>query len=71
MGNTVDVNENEYVVSDFPTGLAAIRKLEATLKSDMSGEHSNFEAQRNKDDAMNSKNWLGGCNTPLAHHHQI
>ena len=32
MGNTVDVNENEYVVSDFPTGLAAIRKLEATLK---------------------------------------
>jgi integrase len=32
MGNTVDVNENEYAVSDFPTRLAAIRKLEATLK---------------------------------------
>jgi integrase len=32
MGNTVDVNENEYAVSDFPTRLAAIRMLEATLK---------------------------------------
>jgi integrase len=32
MGNTVDVNENEYAVSDFRTRLAAIRKLEATFK---------------------------------------
>ena len=32
MGNTVDVNENEYAVSNFPTRLAAIRKLEATFK---------------------------------------
>jgi integrase len=31
MGNTVDVNENEYAVSDFQTRLAAVRKLEATL----------------------------------------
>jgi hypothetical protein len=31
MGNTVDVNENEYAVSDFKTRLAAVRKLESTL----------------------------------------
>ena len=31
MGNTVDVNENEYAVSDFQTRLAAVRKLEITL----------------------------------------
>jgi len=32
MGNTVDVNENEYAVSDFKTRREAVRKLEAALK---------------------------------------
>lgn len=36
MGNTVDVNENEYAVSDFETRLAAVRKLEASLKKNTS-----------------------------------
>jgi len=31
MGNTVDVNENEYAVSSFEDRLAAVRKLEATV----------------------------------------
>lgn len=31
MGNTVDVNENEYAVSDFKTRREAVRKLEAAL----------------------------------------
>ena len=31
MGNTVDVNENEYVVRNFKTRLAAVRNLESTL----------------------------------------
>jgi hypothetical protein len=30
MGNTVDVNENEYAVSSFEDRLAAVRRLEAT-----------------------------------------
>jgi hypothetical protein len=29
MGNTVDVNENEYVVARFEQKLAAVRKLES------------------------------------------
>ena len=28
MGNTVDVNENEYAVSSFEDKLAAVRKME-------------------------------------------
>ena len=32
MGNTVDVNENEYAISDFKTRREAVRKLEAALK---------------------------------------
>lgn len=32
MGNTVDVNENEYAVSAFEDRLAAVRKLEATVQ---------------------------------------
>jgi len=31
MGNTVDVNENEYAVSTFEERLAAVRKVEATV----------------------------------------
>lgn len=31
MGNTVDVNENEYAQSDFKTRLAAVRKFESTF----------------------------------------
>lgn len=31
MGNTVDVNENEYAVSSFEERLAAVRKVEATV----------------------------------------
>ncbi len=31
MGNTVDVNENEYAVSSFEDRLAAVRKMEATV----------------------------------------
>ena len=31
MGNTVDVNENEYAVSDFKTRCRAVRKLEAAV----------------------------------------
>ena len=31
MGNTVDVNENEYAVSTFEDRLAAVRKVEATV----------------------------------------
>lgn len=31
MGNTVDVNENEYAVSSFEERLAAVRKLESTV----------------------------------------
>jgi len=31
MGNTVDVNENEYALCDFETRLAAVRKFEATF----------------------------------------
>jgi hypothetical protein len=31
MGNTVDVNEDEYAVSDFKTRREAVRKLEAAL----------------------------------------
>lgn len=31
MGNTVDVNENEYAVSSFEDRLAAVRKVEATV----------------------------------------
>ena len=31
MSNTVDVNENEYAVSDFKTRREAVRKLEAAL----------------------------------------
>jgi integrase len=31
MGNTVDVNENQYAVSDFKTRREAVRKLEAAL----------------------------------------
>ncbi len=31
MGNTVDVNENEYAVSSFEERLAAVRRLEATV----------------------------------------
>ena len=42
MGNTVDVNENEYAVSDFKTRREAVRKLEAalTVKAVGSGETS-------------------------------
>jgi hypothetical protein len=31
MGNTVDVNENDYVVSSLEDRLAAVRKLESTV----------------------------------------
>ena len=31
MGNTVDVSENEYAVSQFEDKLAAVRKMEHTL----------------------------------------
>jgi integrase len=31
MGNTVDVNENEYAVSSFAEKLAAVRKLESSM----------------------------------------
>jgi hypothetical protein len=31
MGNTVDVNENEYAVSDVKTHRHAVRKLETAL----------------------------------------
>ena len=42
MGNTVDVNENEYAVSDFKTRREAVRKLEAalTVKVKDNGESS-------------------------------
>ena len=42
MGNTVDVNENEYAVSDFKTRREAVRKLEAalTIKVKNNGESS-------------------------------
>jgi integrase len=42
MGNTVDVNENEYAVSDFKTRREAVRKLEAalTVKAKDNGECS-------------------------------
>ena len=42
MGNTVDVNENEYAVSDFKTRREAVRKLEAalTVKKKTNGECS-------------------------------
>ena len=32
MGNTVDVNENEYAVATFDQKLAAIRRLEKAIK---------------------------------------
>lgn len=32
MGNSVDVNENEYAVSSFESRLAAVRKLESAIK---------------------------------------
>ncbi len=32
MGNSVDVNENEYAVSSFESRLAAVRKLESAVK---------------------------------------
>jgi integrase len=32
MGNTVDVNENEYAVSKFEDRLAAVRRLEAVIQ---------------------------------------
>jgi hypothetical protein len=32
MGNSVDVNENEYAVSSFEARLAAVRKLESAIK---------------------------------------
>jgi len=32
MGNTVDVNENEYAVATFDQKLAAIRRLEKVIK---------------------------------------
>lgn len=32
MGNSVDVNENEYAVSSFETQLKAVRKLESAVK---------------------------------------
>ena len=46
MGNTVDVNENEYAVSDFKTRREAVRKLEAalTIKVKDNGESSACEA---------------------------
>jgi hypothetical protein len=31
MGNTVDVNENDYAVSTLADRLAAVRKLESTV----------------------------------------
>ena len=31
MGNTVDVNENEYAISSLEDRLAAVRKLESTV----------------------------------------
>jgi hypothetical protein len=31
MGNTVDVNENEYAVTTFEDRLAAVRKVEAAV----------------------------------------
>ncbi|MDQ2843222.1 MAG: hypothetical protein M3Y72_19725 [Acidobacteriota bacterium] len=31
MGNSVDVNENEYAVSSFEVRLAAVRKLESAV----------------------------------------
>jgi len=31
MGNTVDVNENEYAVASFEQKLAAVRKLESVV----------------------------------------
>jgi hypothetical protein len=31
MGNTVDVNENEYAVASFEQKLAAVRKLETAV----------------------------------------
>ena len=31
MGNTVDVNENEYAVTSFAEKLAAVRKLESSV----------------------------------------
>jgi integrase len=42
MGNTVDVNENEYAVSDFKIRREAVRKLEAalTIEKKESGECS-------------------------------
>ena len=44
MGNTVDVNENEYAVSDFKTRREAVRRLEAalTVKRNGNGECSNL-----------------------------
>jgi integrase len=50
MGNTVDVNENEYAVSDFKTRREAVRKLEAavTVKVKDNGESSKGEALQNR-----------------------
>jgi hypothetical protein len=40
MGNTVDVNENEYAVSNFKMRREAVRKLEAALTGQNNGESS-------------------------------
>ncbi|MCC6362205.1 MAG: site-specific integrase [Bryobacterales bacterium] len=58
MGNTVDVNENEYAVSTFEDRLAAVRKVEATVVSDSAGECSTSEALRDKGNARDFKGRL-------------
>lgn len=40
MGNTVDVNENVYAVTQLEDKLAAVRKLEAVVCEDDDGEFS-------------------------------
>ena len=44
MGNTVDVNENEYAVASFEQKLAAVRRLESVVIQSRGREHSNVEA---------------------------
>ena len=45
MGNSVDVNENEYAVSSFEARLAAVRKLEASVEKHRSGESKEGSSQ--------------------------
>jgi hypothetical protein len=44
MGNTVDVNENEYAMASFEQKLAAARKLESVVIRRRRRELSNVEA---------------------------